>query len=64
MLLSEEIDHWAKWCLSEMNKVVNCVYDEIYEYVNKMRWYLINNLSHLLEQHVLCWLQLVNANVY
>lgn len=22
---------WAKWCLSEMNKGVNCVYNEIYE---------------------------------
>jgi hypothetical protein len=22
----------------------NCVCNEIYEYINKMRWYLINNL--------------------
>jgi hypothetical protein len=31
MLLSQEFDKWAHKIVSETNKIVNCVYNEIYE---------------------------------
>jgi hypothetical protein len=46
--------------LSHINKCIK--WNEIYDLINKMHWYLMNNLSDLLEQHMLHWEQPVKFN--
>jgi hypothetical protein len=45
--------------VSETNGIVNCVYNEICESMNKIRWYLINKLKDLPERLMLSRVQLV-----
>jgi hypothetical protein len=59
MLLSQEFDQWAHLSAVSEKKKINCIYNETYEWIHKIRSHLINNLQDLLEERMLRWVQLL-----